>query len=265
MTKAAVSKGSSATLLEVCKAARDNPSRRVDPHEDLDSILWQQTAAEYRANATTVYRAAAAALHDLVAAKGDGKPPVAVLDLDETVFDNSDFQGQLVRDRRSYTEDAWREWVRARLAGAVPGAQAFIEAAQRRGIQVYFVSNRAAADEESTIANLRALGIDSTGERLLSPGENGWTADKSARRAAVAERHRVLMLVGDDLGDFVTASPLTLEQRAALVAQYRDRWLERWILLPNPSYGSWSRSLTPGLSDEVEVLQRKLATVRGYR
>src|SRR5215218_6691142 len=105
-----------------------------DTHEDLHAVLWMQTAAEYRVLTKAIYGHAGdvleSALHDrswTAALEQEGTyttlPPAVILDLDETVFDNSAFQGQLVRDRRSYTEDAWREWVHARRAGAVPGAQ----------------------------------------------------------------------------------------------------------------------------------------------
>jgi acid phosphatase len=130
---------------------------------------------------------------------------------------------------------------------------------------VFYVSNRAAAQEGSTLANLRTLGVDATGDRVLSPGEHGWTTDKSVRRAFVAEHHRVLMLVGDDLGDFVAIARLSPAEREALVDRYADRWLERWVILPNASYGSWLRALTPGLSSDRDVLENKLATIRGYR
>ena len=190
-------------------------------------------------------------------------PPAVVLDLDETVLDNSAFQGQLVRDRQSYTEAAWADWVRAGQAGAVPGAQAFIHAVEERGVRVFYVSNRAAAQEASTLANLRSLGLDTTGDRVLSPGEQGWTTDKSPRRAFIAEHYRVLMLVGDDLGDFVAIARLSPAEREALVDRYADRWLERWVLLPNASYGSWLRALTPGLSTDRDVLERKLQSSAG--
>ncbi len=247
-----------------------------DSHEDLHAVLWMQTAAEYRALATAIYARAVPVLERALqdpswtaATEQTGAygslPPAVVLDLDETVLDNSAFQGQLVRDRQSYTEAAWADWVRAGQAGAVPGAQAFIHTIEERGVRVFYVSNRAAAQEASTLANLRSLGLDTTGDRVLSPGEQGWTTDKSPRRAFVAEHHRVLMLVGDDLGDFVAIARLSPAEREALVDRYADRWLERWVLLPNASYGSWLRALTPGLSTDRDVLERKLAVISGYR
>lgn len=247
-----------------------------DSHEDLHAVLWMQTAAEYRALTTAIYARAVPVLDKALqdpawtaATEQTGTfgslPPAVIIDLDETVLDNSAFQGQLVRDRQPYTEAAWEEWVRTGQAGAVPGAPAFIDTVEDRGVRVFYVSNRAAGQEDSTVANLRTLGVDTTGDRVLSPGEHGWTTDKSARRAFVAEQHRVLMLVGDDLGDFVAISRLSLAEREALVDRYTDRWLERWVILPNASYGSWLRALTPGLSSDRDVLEKKLATIDGYR
>jgi 5'-nucleotidase (lipoprotein e(P4) family) len=247
-----------------------------DSHEDLHAVLWMQTAAEYRALTTAIYARAVPVLDKALqdpawtaATEQTGTfgslPPAVIIDLDETVLDNSAFQGQLVRDRQPYTEAAWEEWVRTGQAGAVPGAPAFIHTVEDRGVRVFYVSNRAAGQEDSTVANLRTLGVDTTGDRVLSPGEHGWTTDKSARRAFVAEQHRVLMLVGDDLGDFVAISRLSLAEREALVDRYADRWLERWVILPNASYGSWLRALTPGLSSDRDVLEKKLATIDGYR
>ena len=253
-----------------------HPAITRDSHEDLHAVLWMQTAAEYRALTTAIYARAVPvldrALQDpawTAATEQTGTfaslPPAVIIDLDETVLDNSAFQGQLVRDRQPYTEAAWEDWVRTGQAGAVPGAPAFIHTVEDRGVRVFYISNRAAAREDSTLANLRTVGVQTTSDRVLSPGEHGWTTDKSPRRAFVAEQHRVLMLVGDDLGDFVAIARLSTAEREALVDRYADRWLERWVLLPNASYGSWLRALTPGLSSDRDVLERKLATIRGYR
>ena len=151
------------------------------------------------------------------------------------------------------------------MRGPVPGAEEFIRRATRHGVAAFFVSNRAAAVEDDTIANLRTLGIDTTRAALLSPGENGWTSDKAARREVIARGHRVLMLVGDDLGDFVPVARLSLAERAALVDRYTARWLERWVLVPNPSYGVRSRAVTPGVIGDAQVLQGKMAVIRGFK
>ena len=245
------------TLLGVCKTARENPSPRLDPHEDLDSILWQQTAAEYRANTTTVYRAAAAALKNLAAAK-QGENPVVVFDLDETVLDNSRFQGRLLAEHRKYDPDLWDCWVAQKQALLVPGAELLFRALVEQRVRASFITNRKCLprdgedcpQERETLANLNALlkdtGYVATAEEVLMSAEKDpstgapWDDEKKARRDFVAKTHAIVMLVGDDLGDFLAGvRKATMAARAAEIEKVDDRWGKSWFLLPNPSYGSW--------------------------
>jgi acid phosphatase len=81
----------------------------------------------------------------------------------------------------------------------------------------------------------------------------------------VARSYRILLLIGDDLGDFVTGARARPEERVALAERYAPRWQTDWILLPNPYYGSWERALVDNrrdLSDE-EILRLKLERLRG--
>ena len=244
-------------------------------HEQLQGTLWMQTAAEYRVLGTATYRAATAALARALAdpawtaateqtSDPSRLPPAVILDLDETVLDNSRFQGEQVLRCMGFTPALWTEWVDREDAGLVPGAAEFLAAARARGIAVFFVTNRTRDEEPATVDNLRALGIAVTPDEVLASGENGWTSDKTARRRFVAEKHRVLLLVGDDLGDFIPAR-LTPEERGAAAEKHAAWWGERWFLLPNPMYGSWDRALYgfESLADE-EILRRKRALVRGF-
>ena len=98
------------------------------------------------------------------------------------------------------------------------------------------------------------------------PGERPeWTSEKTTRRAEVASSFRVLLLIGDDLGDFVSGARARPEERVALVERYADRWQQSWILLPNPYYGSWERALLDNRRDltDDEILRLKLERLRG--
>jgi 5'-nucleotidase (lipoprotein e(P4) family) len=247
-------------LLDVCKAARDSATRRAFPHEDLDSILWQQTAAEYRANTTTVYRAAAAALGGLVAANQSGKEPVVVFDLDETVLDNSRFQGRLVAEARNYDSSLWDCWIGQKQALRVPGADLLFSAMVEQRVRARFITNRKCRmrpgdaapcpQEGETLENLNALlkdtGYIATSEELLLSAEKdpstgaSWDDEKRPRRDFVSKTHAILMLVGDDLADFLEGvRKATIATRARELEKVDDRWGTTWFLLPNPSYGSW--------------------------
>ena len=243
----------------VCEEARDNGTRRLDPHEDLDSILWQQTAAEYRATTTTVYRAAAAALGVLVASNRSGKDPVVIFDLDETVLDNSRLQGHLLAAARNYDSRIWDCWVSRKEALLVPGADLLFRALVEHRVRGRFITNRkcrprgdgnACPQETETLENLNAL-VRDTGyvaaadELLLSaerdPSTNAaWDDEKKPRRDFVARTHQAVLLVGDDLADFLEGvRKSTIAGRAVEFARFSDRWGKDWFLLPNPSYGSW--------------------------
>ncbi len=236
-----------------------------DTHELLDSLLWVQTSAEYHVLSSTTYRQAGEALDRALrdrtwsAMPEDtvdiaNRPPAVILDLDETVLDNSAFEGRLVTQRATFSPSAWDDWVREADARAVPGALDFIAQAHSKGVAILFITNRHAGQESSTRLNLEKLGValPNDVDTVLSEGEPpfNWPSDKSSRREYLAGRFRILLLIGDDLGDFVSGARDTPEQRVRLAREHSERWGTSWFLLPNPMYGSWERALvSPSLSD----------------
>jgi len=241
---------------------------------NLNATLWQQTAVEYDGLTRGMYVLAEAmldrALDDSTwtasleqsaegAASYRAKPPAVVLDVDETVLDNSPYQARLVLENETYNSETWQAWCREASALAIPGALAFTKAAEARGVQVIYLTNRDAAVEEPTRANLQALGfpMDADEDVLLTQGEiPEWQAsDKTPRREAVAEAYRIVLLIGDNFGDFagdVDVSIAEREQRAATFSRY---WGTRWIVLPNPQYGSWEGA-TYGFDYGASALQK---------
>jgi len=192
-------------------------------------------------------------------------PPAVILDLDETVLDNSPAQAQLVQEDTIYGQEMWSAWVEQKAATAIPGAQSFIATAEKKGVRVFFITNRTAAEQRATLENLAALGIRASDDTVLCPGENGWTSDKTARRIEIAKSYRVLLLVGDDMNDFINTGMLTPADRVALAKQHGDRWGKSWILLPNAMYGSWERAVYAGLTNDAEILQKKRQQLKGFR
>jgi acid phosphatase len=253
--------------------ASSAPSRNA--HETLNGYLWVQTSAEFHALAASLYRGAQTTLEQALGdaswtaipeqTPGQPLPAAVVMDLDETVLDNSAAQGQFILDGTPYVSATWRAWVDTASAPALPGAQEFIRFAEARGVKVFYVTNRTAAEQPKTLENLASIGIAASDETVMCVGENGWTSDKTARRLEVAKTHRVLLLVGDDMNDFVSTASLTPAQRVALAQQHAARWGTRWILLPNPQYGTWERALYPGVTEDGAVLERKREHVRGFR
>jgi 5'-nucleotidase (lipoprotein e(P4) family) len=251
-----------------------------DAHELLNATLWVQTSAEHHALCETIFKAAAASLDAALrdpaltaAVEQTGAygtlPPAVVVDIDETILDNSAFAGRLVVDRGPFDNKVWSDWVARAAAPALPGAVAFLRHAADKGVIVFYVTNRGADQEAATRANLAGLGLDlpqNVDTVLMSRERPDWSSDKASRRAAVAQTHRILLLLGDDLGDFVAGARSDPDTRAAIARQYADYWGSRWFILPNPMNGSWETALYGHqFPPDAEVLRQKLARVRSFR
>ncbi|NIT55984.1 MAG: 5'-nucleotidase, lipoprotein e(P4) family, partial [Aliifodinibius sp.] len=52
-------------------------------------------------------------------------PPAIILDVDETVLDNSPFQARMIKQNSSFNLQQWNDWVMEAKANPVPGAVKF--------------------------------------------------------------------------------------------------------------------------------------------
>jgi acid phosphatase len=246
-------------------------------NQKLIPTLWVQTSEEWRGLAAQSFRLATLMLDQALRNKrwtavdqtGDYRklPPAVILDADETVLDNSPSQAREVKQGRGFEPAEWNKWVLESGAAAIPGAVEFCQYAASKKVAVYFVTNRDASMEQPTRANLARLGfpLNDAIDTLLLRGEKPeWGSDKTSRRDAVAVRHRVLLLIGDDLGDFLTGARTSVAKRRDLMTPHTMKWGREWILLPNPSYGSWEEALygEPRPATPEGRLQQKLEYLR---
>lgn len=240
-------------------AAKNTPAPST-ADDNLNAVLWVQRSTEYQANTISLYRAAAdhldAALAEphwdalvpeerALSGKLDALPPAVIMDIDETVLDNSPYQARLIAGGEEYDEVTWAAWVAEKKAKPVPGVLDFAKAADAKGVTILYLSNRAQHLQEATLANLRAEGLpvkdDSVflglGTHVEGCEQNG--SEKICRRRLAGQKYRVLMQFGDQLGDFVEVIANTAEARDGLMETYGDWFGERWWMLANPTYGSW--------------------------
>jgi 5'-nucleotidase (lipoprotein e(P4) family) len=265
-----------AVLLVSCQSWMEAPPVESSlTHESLDAVLWAKTSAEYRASTEQAYRLAEVRLDEAlrpenaawtaeVGQVGDytDLPPAVVLDVDEGVLETSTFQAGLVEKHRRFRLAEWNDWVQKEEGRAVPGAVEFAQYARARGVRIFYVTNREHAVEGATRRNLQKLGfpVDADGGNILSKNEReGWGSDKGSRREFVAASYRVVLIAGDDLNDFVSGSRLAPRERVALARRWGSNWGTKWIILPNPIYGGWERSLYEFNSrlTPAEILRRK--------
>lgn len=227
------------------------------PDDRLYGTLWVQSAAEYQGLSRQTWRqvvdAVATTRSDrTVSAVGDAggatdlRPPAVIVDVDETVLDNAPYQARLIENGDDYASESWAAWVNEARAEPVPGARQALRDIDAMGVSVFYVTNRNADLEDATRRNLTALGfpIKTGRDHVLMRNEHDdGGSDKSPRRATVAATHRIIALVGDDLGDFGPGKKDGRARREQIVADNAARWGHTWFVLPNPMYGSWERSL----------------------
>jgi 5'-nucleotidase (lipoprotein e(P4) family) len=240
-----------AVLLQAVAHAQATARQPAAP-ELLNSVLWTQTSVEHDALCLQAYRLARAMLDRARSDKNWSAaieqttgfrrlPPAVILDVDETILDNSPEEAEKALGGRR--PNLWEDWVRQERATALPGALEFTRYADSIGVAVFYVTNRDATSKAATRRTLAQLGfpLNAKTDPIYCRGDKPeWsTADKGSRRSAIAERYRILLLIGDDLGDFLSGARVSLEERRRLVSAHAARWGERWIVLPNAMYGSW--------------------------
>lgn len=225
----------------------------VPQNDLLNAELWMQRSVEYKANALAVYTLGRIQLDKALADPNwtaaieqtgnyQDLPPAVVLDLDETAMDNSAYQTGLVTNGTEFSPKTWDAWVKAERATAVPGAVEFAQYAESKGVKVFYVTNRSADQEEATRRNAQALGFPMGGNVdtfLMSKEKPDWGSAKSTRRAAIAKDYRIVLLFGDNFGDFSDAYNGSEAERLKAYEATKERLGRDWLMLANPGYGSF--------------------------
>ena len=135
--------------------------------QSLLAVLYKRTSAEYKANTFQVYSSAKNNIDKALQDKSwtallnqdkdyQNLPPAVILDIDETVLDNSFYNARNIIDETNYPEN-WSDWVFEENAKKIPGSLEFLKIAQSYGIKIFYVTNRAAEYETATRNNLKKL------------------------------------------------------------------------------------------------------------
>ncbi len=224
------------------------------PSDMLLATLWTQRSVEFKGNALTVYALARYRLDEALAdknwtaapaeQKGDYQnlPPAIILDVDETVLGNSRYQVWMMRANQSFSTKTWNEFCAARVSTAVPGAVEFTRYADSKGVKVFYVTNRGAETKDDTRKNMEKLGFPMGGNVdtfLMQSEKPDWGSQKGTRRAVIAKDYRILLNFGDNFGDFDDRYRGSLADRDKAFEENRARWGREWLVIANPTYGSF--------------------------
>ena len=224
-------------------------------HDLLNAVLWMQRSVEYKATAMGAFALARLRLDQALAdptwtavvpkelsGPYQSLPPAVILDVDETILDNSGYQAWMTAKGTTFDPKTWNAYVNTVTSLAIPGAVEFTRYAAAKGVKVFYVSNRTAEEEPATRKNLEKFGFPLDGAvdtALMARERPDWGSAKGTRRAYIAKSYRILLNLGDNFGDFVDEYRGTEAERLKVFEEHKQRWGREWIMIANPTYGSF--------------------------
>jgi 5'-nucleotidase (lipoprotein e(P4) family) len=226
-------------LLASCSASQ--PITERGRYDALSATVWFQTSGEFRALCFQANQLAGWRLDADLRDSARTKPRAVIVDVDETVLDNSPHQAKVMQNDTAYPA-WWRQWVEKADARPIPGALEFLKHASSKNVSVFYVTNRSADERAATLKNLRQVGFPDADELHLMTRED--ESSKEVRRTRIAQTHDIILLIGDNLGDFAAAfDRQPLEARNGAVERLQREFGSRFIVLPNPLYGDWESAV----------------------
>lgn len=236
------------------------PAKDKLVQQNVDATIWYNTSAENFYIYHQTYAYAKKQLVERLKVNKSGASPAVILDIDETVLDNSPYMYELIARGESFTEESWDKWVRQSSAKLLPGVEDFLMFCESNGVQVFYVSNRSVEHLEFTLENLMKYNLPNVNPENVMLKED--SSDKSTRRRLVQQQYNVVLYIGDNLRDFDEMfRDRTVKYGKDIVEKQLEEMLPQFILLPNPMYGQWQAIFTypEGASDaqkaELKVQQ----------
>ncbi len=243
-----------------CKEKEIKNNNKISESEHLImSVVWFQKSAELKAIFYQTYAMAKMSLEKNISESKSKKKKAVVLDLDETVLDNSPFEAKCIETGKSFNSKSWKEWVDLSKAEILPGAKDFLFFAKEKNVEVFYISNRKHRDLEATIKNLKKYDLPNADKEhvFLRDGKN---TTKKSRRSKVKENFEIVLFIGDNLGDFSEIYENRNEKLAFdIVEKNKNDFGKKFIILPNPMYGEWENAIygNKKLSNDEKISIRK--------
>lgn len=244
----------------------------ADNEYQAGAVLFMQKAAEYRALTYQAFNLARMSLDADFEKKNLKKLPkserkqarAVIVDIDETVLDNSPHQAFLVTNRLPYTQEVWTQWVNRRQAKPIPGAVDFLNYAKSKGVKVFYVSNRIEVEKQGTIDNLKQAGFPDVSDETVMVKMT--ESSKEARRQKIQEKYRIVLLVGDNLNDLSNVfERKSVADRFAEVDKTREMFGGKFIVLPNAMYGDWESAIYDyARASDAEKAKIRRAALQSY-
>jgi len=228
-------------LLSGCNQQQETREEASVNQHLLAATLFHQKAAEMQALSYQAYNIAKLRLDEKLKETEEVSKLAIVLDIDETVLDNSPYEAKSILENINYPE-GWDDWINLANANALPGAVNFLKYADDHGFQIFYITNRKEKYRKQTIKNLIDKGIpQAVDDHLLLRTDE---SSKEKRRNVVSENHEIFLLLGDNLADFdMVFDKKLLVERFFGVEKLHREFGKKFIILPNAMYGDWMSAL----------------------
>lgn len=252
-------------FLSACVVVSDN----IEQAKTFSAILWKRTTSEYPAITRQVYLLAEKRLRYLHKQALLPDSWAVVLDVDETILNNSAYDMERASMGLPWSKESWSAWVEKRESTVIPGAASFLRLVKSLNGRIALVTNRDIANQAATVDNLNAHGL--AFHYLLPMQDN--KSDKTERWRWLADNKglNLIMWIGDQISDFPAlqqCQPVADTELSAKSAEPPSTSLSgsfgealdypindaiqqsvekcagyNYFILPNPIYGGWNKNL----------------------
>jgi 5'-nucleotidase (lipoprotein e(P4) family) len=229
------------------------------------SVVWYQKSAEMKALYYQGFNFAKVSIENKFKNVGPSTKSAIVLDIDETVLDNSPYEAMMINKGIPYSTKTWKEWTKLAKAKPTPGVVDFLNYVKSKGIQAFYVSNRDMDERDATIKNMLAENIPFADTTHLLLRVNG-NSNKTDRYKSVEKNYKILLTIGDNLRDYSEIfANRKINYGMNMADSLKTTFGEDFIILPNPMYGDWEKAVYGGkFPSEVEKNKLRKAAMVSY-
>ena len=239
-----------------CTDKGKEQSNQANNDNLINAVLYHQISAEYRALCYQAFNLGRVMLDNDLADTNIAKPRAIIVDIDETLLDNNPYEARCIIDQITYPE-LWKEWVELAKAKPIPGAVDFLNYVNDRGVAIMYVTNRKEKFRDATLKNLENAGFPQVEESHLFMRTD--KISKEERRLKILQNYHISLLAGDNIRDFTNIfDGKSISERLLLADSLKLEFGRRFLVLPNPIYGSWESALFENYENPSEREKSKI-------
>lgn len=238
-------------------------NQTINSENLLNAVAWYQQSAEMTATYYQAFNTAKKQIPINIEKSTSKLPKAIIVDIDETMLDNSPFEVYLIQNNLKYTKELWNQWVNLKQAKALPGALDFTIYAQKNNVEIIYISNRNIKNTNITIENLKNEKFPFADNKHVLLKDT--TSDKTNRRNIITKKYDIIMYIGDNLRDFDEIfKQKNQNNRKNIVKEKNNLFGTKYIILPNPMYGEWTKKYNSTEKSYPKMIENMKTKLSGY-